>query len=109
MADAAKKDRKPPQPRGLNVELPLDTTQELQELGLLAGHTTKADLEAAFSAFLVNFGLDAFRAHLLDTGQQRVAVARAKLAQTSTSLDRVGGALKVGLAESAGKQLAGLP
>lgn len=69
----ADKPRKPPQPRGLTVEIPLDHTQRALQLAAGAGLQTKADVEEALAKFILEKYLEPFLAHL-----GAMAIARVK-------------------------------
>lgn len=72
MAEAAKKERAKPQPRGLTVEIPMEHTTRALQLAQGAGMSTKAEVEAALSEFIVNTYLAPFLQHLAQLAQARI-------------------------------------
>lgn len=64
MADAEKKDRKPPTPRGLTIEVSMEHTTRALQLAQSAGLSTKAEVEEALSEFLDDRYLGPFLTHL---------------------------------------------
>lgn len=83
MADAAKT-RKSPEPRGLSVTLPLEQSTEVHDLAQMAGHSTKAQVEAELVEWLVAEGLNYFRARLANRAQERLNKIKAPTANGLT-------------------------
>lgn len=63
MADA-EKTRKPPTPRGLTIEIPMEHTTRALQLAQSAGLSTKGEVEQALSEFLKDRYLEPFLTHL---------------------------------------------
>jgi hypothetical protein len=77
MADA--KTRKPPEPRGLSISLPLPESTEVHELAAMAGHSTKAQVETALAEWLITEGLAFFRSKLAARAQERLNKIKAPI------------------------------
>lgn len=88
MSDAEKKDRKPPQPRGLLMEIPLEHGQRALALAAGAGLGTKAEVETELASFVLEKFFEPFLLHL----GQLVAARTAKLLgpQSGTSQGSAG-------------------
>lgn len=86
MGDAAKA-RKSPEPRGLSVTLPLEQSAEVHDLAQMAGHSTKAQVEAELVEWLVVEGLNFFRARLANRAQERLNKIKAPTDAAQTMHD----------------------
>lgn len=103
MAEAAKKERAKPQPRGLTVEIPMEHTTRALQLAQGAGLSTKAEVEAALSEFIVERYLEPFLTHLasLTIARTQQLLGSPAVASTADTIDLMA-ALKASLA--AGKK-----
>jgi len=89
MAD--KKPRKPPEPQGLTIKLPLAQTEELLAVAPLAGHTTREQLINAAVSWLLEEGVALLKARFARQGMEKAQVVLGDAGQGKVELPRTGG------------------